>query len=169
MTNFLYSLISLFIALFFILLGFIGIILSWSSNMQSLAISLILEHSVLIFLFGFSFLAIGIATAVNIILNTRRHYYHFKVSGQNVSVDTTLIQNYLQRYFKELFPDVDVPYQLQVKKNKLHITVDLPYVAQSEQEVLLERIRTELRELFSNFLGYRNQFQLSASFQSPPR
>lgn len=166
MTNFLYSLISLFIALFFILLGIIGIILPWSSSMQSLAVSLILENSLLIFLFGLSFLAIGIATVVNILLNARRRYYHFKVSGQTVSVDTTLIQSYLQKYFKELFPNIDVPFQLEVKKNKLFITADLPYVAKNDQDALLERMRTELRELLSDFLGYKHQFHLSASFQS---
>lgn len=169
MTNFLYSLISLFISLFFILLGIIGIILPWSSSMQSLAVTLILENSLLIFLFGFSLLAIGIATAVNILLNAKRHYYHFKVSGQTVSVDTALIQNYLQKYFKELFPETEVPYQLQVKKNKLHITVDLPYIAKNDQDALLERMRTELRELLSDFLGYRHPFHLSASFQSLPK
>lgn len=169
MTNFLYSLISLFIALFFILFGIIGIILPWSASMQSLAVTLISENSLLIFLFGMSFLAIGVATAVNILLNARRQYHHFKVSGQTVSVESTLIQNYLQKYFKELFPGVEVPYQLQIKKNKLHITVDLPYIAKQDQEALLERMRTELRELFSDFLGYRNAFHLSASFQSLPK
>lgn len=169
MNYFLYSLITLFIALFFILLGFIGVIIPWSHNMQSLAVALILENSALIFIFGFSFLCIGIATAVNILLNARRKYYHFKVSGQTVSVDSALIQNYLQTYLKDLFPDAEIPYHLDLKKNNIHITIDLPYIEPENQAALLERIRTELRELFSSFLGYRQQFHLSASFQTPPR
>lgn len=169
MTNFLYSVISLIIALFFILLGIIGVILPWSSSVQSLAISLILEHGLLIFLFGLSLLAIGIATTVNIILSSKRRYYHLKVNSQTVSVDTAVIHNYLHKYFKELYPEIDVPYQLKMKKNKLHITVDLPYSAQSEQEAILERIQTELRELFQHFLDYRQPFFLSASFKDLPR
>ncbi|MGZ3732852.1 MAG: hypothetical protein ACXU9U_03855 [Parachlamydiaceae bacterium] len=164
MTPFLYSLITFCIAFFFILLGFIGVILPWSTGMQNVAIYFIQHHTAFIFLFGFSSLLIGAITAVNLWLNTQRQYYHSKVNGQTVSIDTELIQTYLYKYLKELFPGRDVPYRLQVKKNKIHITIDLPSTPDSEQEVLLERIQSELYELFQSLLGYRHTFHLEVSF-----
>lgn len=168
MTNFLYSLITFLIAIFFILLGLVGIILPWSTNMQTLVTNLMLNYSIMVFLFSFCILAIGVATAFHIILSLKRQYYHFKVHGQTVSVDTTLIHNYLQIYWKELFPKNTVPFQLNLKKNKFHIIVDLPYVEKSQQKELLERIRQDVSTLFVELLGYRQYFQLSASFQERP-
>lgn len=169
MTHLLYSLITLFIAFFFILLGFIGIILPWSTGMQNITVNFILNNSILIFLFGFCALLIGAITAINILFNMRRQYYYFKVGSQTVSVDSTVIQTYLQKYLKELFPAIDVPYQLQLKKNKIHVVIDLPYIEPSQQNATLERLQSELRDLFQSLLGYRHQFHLSASFQSAPK
>lgn len=169
MIHFFYSFISLVIAIFFILLGIICVILPWSSGMQSLAISLLVDNGVLIFLFGLSFLAIGFATALHILLSTRRQYYHLKVCDQPVSVDAMLIQNYLHTYLKELFPDIDVPNRVEIKKNNIHVTLDLPFVEPENQEIVLERIKSELKEIFSSLLGYHQQFYLYASFQPPAR
>lgn len=165
MTHFLYSSISFCIALFFVLFGFIGIILPWSSGMQTVAIDLITQQSLLIFIFGVSMLAIGVATALNILLGMRRQYFHLKVQNQPVSVDSTLIQNYLKIYLNELFPEKEIPFQVQVKKNKISVTIDLPYIQEEQQSALLDRIANELKELFSTFLGYKEHFYLSASFQ----
>lgn len=169
MTNLFYSLITLFIALFFILLGIIGIILPWSSAMKELAVTLILENSLLIFLFGFCFLTVGIASAVNILLSSKRHYYRFKIQGNPVTVDTSVIQSYLQKYFQELFPENEVPFRLQTKKNHFHLTADLPYVPNDERNALLERMKNEIAQLLSDLLGYKNRFNFSASFRSLPK
>ena len=165
MTHFLYSLITFCIALFFILFGIIGIILPLSTGMQTLAVNLILQQPVLIFLFGISLLAIGIVTALNIMLGTRRQYFHIKVQGQPVSVDSALIQSYVKTYLDDLFPGKEIPFQLKLKKNKISVIVDLPAIDESQQSALLDRISDELRELFTSFLGYKHHFHLSASFQ----
>lgn len=169
MTNFFNSLITFFIALFFILLGFIGILLPWFPSMQKLVLTFLFDYSMLTFLFGLSFLAIGIAVALNILSHGRRRYYQFKVEGNSVSVDTGLLQNYLQKYLQELFPGKDLPCQLQIKKNKIHVTIDFPFMEQPEQETLLPQLRNELRELFSSLIGYEHEFYLSASFQPQSR
>ncbi len=165
MTHFLYSLITFSIALFFILFGIIGIILPLSTGMQALAIDLILQQPVLIFLFGISMLAIGVVTALNIMLGMRRHYFHIKVQGKPVSVDSALIHSYVKTYLEDLFPGKEIPFQLQIKKNKISVTVDLPAIEENQQSALLDRISDELRELFTSFLGYKHHFHLSASFQ----
>jgi hypothetical protein len=166
MFNFLYSLITFFVALFFILLGIIGAMIPWFPAIRTEVITLILEHSITIFLFGFSFIAIGCALVINILLSVRKDYYHFKVGNHPVQVDENLIQSYLTNYWKELFPENEIPNRLVLKKNKIHVIADLPYMQRPQQEVILERIKNDLRELFGDMLGYRHQFHLSASFQS---
>lgn len=168
MINFLHSLISFFIAIFFIMLGIIGMMVPWSSTIRDQAVALIQQHSITIFLFGFSFAAIGIAVAFNILLNSKKSYYQFKVAEDLVSVDETIIQEYLQGYWKELFPENEIPSRLIVKHNKIHVIAEFPYMEIEEQRRLLEKIQRELREIFANLLDYRQQFQLSVSFMRNP-
>lgn len=140
--------------------------LPWSPVAQTDLIFFILEDSVAIFLFGFAFLAIGIAIITQVILHSRKNYYHLQSGPRSISVDETVISDYINSYWKDLFPKTYIPSRLNFKKNKIHITADLPYIPQSEQKELLERIKNELDERFTNLLGYRDTFYLSASFQS---
>lgn len=165
MYNFFYSLISFIIALFFILVGIVSIMIPWSENVRADLIRFILEDSLAISLFGFAFLVIGLAIVINILLNSRRSYYHVKSGESAIAVDEAVIQQYLTIYWKQLFPDSDIPYKLNLKKNRIHLSVDLPYHPQEEQRLLLERIRQDLRRLFSSQIGYADEFSLSASFQ----
>lgn len=166
MNHFLYSLISFIIALFFIMLGVIACLLPWFPAMRSDLIQFFLENSVAIFLFGMSFLTIGVVMVVNIILSTKRHYYEFKVGHNPVRIDEDLIQKYLQNYFYEIFPTQEVACRLTIKQNRLHIDADFPYVPVTQRSVLLEKIQDDLRELFSKQFGYSNDYYLAASFQS---
>lgn len=165
MNQWFYSLISLFIAIFFLLLGFLAIMLPWSPVAQTDLISLIREDSLAIFLFGFAFLAVGIAIIAYVVIQSRKNYYHLKSGPRSISVDETVISDYVNTYWKDLFPKTYIPSRLFLKKNKIHITADLPYIPQSEQKELLERIKNELEDRFSSLLGYRDTFYLSASFQ----
>lgn len=165
MNHWFYSLISLFVALFFLLLGSLAIMLPWSPVARTDLVMFILEDSLAIFLFGFVFLAIGIAIVTQIILSARKNYYRLKSSPRAISVDEAVITNYINSYWKDLFPKTYIPSSLNLKKNKIHITADLPYIPQSEQKELLEKIKTDLDELLASLLGYRDIFYLSASFQ----
>ncbi len=166
MNNIFYSLINLFIGIFFILLGIISAMLPWSTGIRTSLIQIILENSVVIFLFGFCFLVIGALIVVNILLNARRNYYHLRASACKVSIEETVIQDYLDNYWKQVFPQSKIASKLFLKKNKIYLTADLPYVPLTEQKIVLERIQTDLGELFLSYLGYRQPFYLSASFQS---
>lgn len=167
MNHLLYSLITLFIAIFFILLGIIAMILPWSENAKAHAISFIVDHSQVIFFFGLSFLCVGLATCLNIVSSSKRRYYRFKVGNTAVSVDGDLIHKYVKTYLKELFPDNEIPLQLTIKRNTIKLVIDLPSIDDAEKEPLLTRMQEELKKLFSDTLGYQNPFHLSVSFQAP--
>lgn len=168
-SNLFYSLINLAIAIFFLMLGLVAILLPWSPMVRTDLIQFILEDSIAIFLFGFVFLIVGLAIVIYTLLSTRRSYYRLKGGPQSVQIDEQVIQDYLDSYWKQLFPQTIVPNRLQIKKNKIHLIADLPYVPPSEQRNVLDRINNDLTDLFGSFLGYREPFYLSASFQPEQR
>ena len=166
MSNFFYSLISLIISLFFILVGIVAIMIPWSEDTRTSLIQFILEDSLAISLFGFTIMVIGLAIAINILLGTRRRYYHITSHEAPADVDEAIVQQYLTSYWKQLFPGSDIPCRLTIKNNKFHISVDFPYLPLDEQKELLERIKRELRITFAKVLGYHEDFHLSATFQA---
>lgn len=165
MNNLFYSLISFIIAIFFILLGIVNIMIPWSDEVRYSLVKFILEDSLAISLFGFAFVVVGVAIAINILLNTRRKYYQLKMGTKAIKVDEAVISQYLAHYWKQLFPSTDTPCRLSIRKNKIHIVADLPFLPMLEQRQLLERIKQDLEALFEKQLGYKDEFYLSASFQ----
>lgn len=169
MNRFFYSMISFVIALFFILLGVIGIIISWSTEIRADFVQFILNNSLLLSSFGFAACFIGLAIAINVLINSKRKYYHIRSDNNAIIVDEAVIQQYLNAYWKELFPDSDIPSRLTLKNNKIHIIVDFPYLPIGQQQLILERIKQDLRSKFADLLGYHNEFYLSSTFQSPKK
>lgn len=167
MRNVLYSLSSLLIALFFVLLGVVSVMLPWFPMVRNELIRFILEDSLLIFFFGFAFIVIGAAIIANIVLNAKRHYYHVRSGPKSIAIDETIIQQYLDSYWKQLFPQVHVPNKLTLKNNKIYLIADLPYIPQEQQQDVLERIKNDLADIFTTTFGYKEQFYLTASFQPP--
>ena len=164
MNNLFYSLISLMVALFFIVLGVVGVLLPWSPLVRADLIQFILEDSLAIFLFGFVFIVVGLAIVIYIVLGTRRTYYRLKGGAQSVHIDEKVVQDYLDTYWKELFPLQQIPHRLQIHKNKIHLTADLPFIPYDEQKAVSDRIKQDLNEIFSSFLGYREPFYLTLSY-----
>lgn len=165
MTNLFHSLINLIIALFFMLIGIVGITIPWSNNVRSLLTRFIYEDSLAISLFGFAFFFISLAMVINLLLHFRQRHYRINSSKATATVDEAVIQEYLNSYWKQLFPKNDIPCRLDMKDNKIHIAVDLPFLPIQEQKPLLERIRKDLIKIFAKVLGYSDEFFLSASFQ----
>ena len=153
------------IAIFFILVGIIFIMVPWLPAIRDHIIFFLVNNSVALSLFGIVSLTIGSAVATNIILNARHRYYRIRSGANAITVDETLIQQYLDSYWAELFPDCDVPNRLILKNNRIHMIVNLPYLPLAEQKPLLERVEGELSERFTNVLGYNKEFFLTASFR----
>ncbi|MEI8365295.1 MAG: hypothetical protein WCF65_02655 [Parachlamydiaceae bacterium] len=166
MRNFFYYLISFILSVFFMAVGAIALILPWSTTTQEALIHLILKDSVALSLFGCALVVIGLSVIINIGLNTRRRHYYIRSGSNAILVNEAVIQRYLEVYWKQLFPENDIPFTFLLKKNKIHISVDLPYLPMEEQKELLERIRKDLRATFAKVLDYREEFYIAATFQS---
>lgn len=165
MAHIFYSLISFFIAIFFVLLGVISVMIPWVSTIQMRIIQFILEDSLAISLFGFAFIVVGLAIVANIIISSKKRHYHLHVKNNPVIVDQMVFEQYLHMYWKQLFPEKEIPTQLTIKKNRFFIAADLPAIPESEQKPLLNRIKEDLESTFTKLLGHPAEFYLSISFQ----
>jgi len=165
MVRFFSSLMSLAIALFFIFFGVICVIIPWFPDAQTTLIQFILEYSIAITFFGTGALLIGLAIVINILLNAKRRYYSVRSGDSSILVDEALIQEYLDSYWKQLFPDHSIPNHSTLKRNKIRIKADLPFLPEPQQKLLLERIKNDLKNIFAEVLGYQNEFTLIISFQ----
>lgn len=166
MTHFFYSLISLIISLFFILLGVIGLLFPWFPSMRETLVHFIMENSLMMFLFGIALTVSGVAMISHLIYTSRRHSYEIRSGRQIYRIEQSLIEDYLNTYWKQLFPKIEIPNHVSIQKNKIHITADLPYIPIEQQKSLLERIEHDLSDIFTRVLGYRDEYIISISFQS---
>ena len=138
----------------------------WSAAIRTAFIQFILEDALALSLFGFGFILIGLAMVTHILQNSKRRYYYVR-SDQSVLVNETALEEYVNAYWKQLFPGRDIPSRLTLKKNKIQITAALPDLPFDQQKQLMEKIKNDLDDHFKQLLGPQSEFSLMASF--PPR
>lgn len=162
--NFFFAVFYAMLGLFFSAIGVVGIFLPWSTTFQATLIKVLTEDTVAISLAGVAFFFLGFWVFAFLLMKGRKRYYHLKNGKHLVVLDETVFEEYLEGYWKQLFPQYAIGYKILLKKNQLHVIADLPSVTLPQQKFLLEKIRAELQDLFQQFLGFRGEFFFSASF-----
>lgn len=131
-----------------------------------MVLSFILQNSLLLFLFGLGVFIIGTALVIQIILSARTHYIVIRSGKNGVHIGEDVIESYLNSYWKELFPGREIPTRLLIKKRKIKVFADLPFIPEEDQKSLLEKVEEDLSKLFRDILGYPNELDLLISFGS---
>lgn len=157
--------ITALLAVFFILGGITCLLTPWSSAIRTHIILFIIENTAMISSFGLLFVILGITLLINVIISAQHRYYKIKSKGSSVLVDENVIQQLIDEYFKQLFPQKDVPSTIALDNNTIHITVNFPHFPTEEQKPFLQRVETELATNLNSMLGHREEFYLSASFR----
>lgn len=160
MHNILYWFTRFILAIFFMVLGVASMLLPWWPEMRSELVQFILEENKLIVLFGAAFFLIGLTLLLYLCLSKRRRYYTIRLD--TCAVEENVVRGYLEKYWKEAFPEVSIAHCFTLKKNQLHIVADLPYSEQPEE--VLANIKKDLTEIFTQLLGYHKTIILSLSF-----
>lgn len=163
--NFLYSLVSFIVGFFFILLGILCLILPWSPMIRTDLIEFILANSIAISLYGFGFIVVGLTTVVNLYLSTKRRYTYVRGGTRSIAIHEEIIQQYIASYWKQAFPQHEVPMRLILKRNSVKVIADLPYTPVAERKLFIERIEQDLQDILTRILGYSHEFILALSFQ----
>src|SRR5690242_535734 len=121
-TQLLYSFISVIIALFFVFIGIISLMLPWFPGVRMTLSTFIMEDSITIFLFGSCLLLIGIAFIAGTIWGSRRRYYRLKAGPYSVQISEAIFLDYLESYWKQIFPNAQIPCTVKLARNKIKIT-----------------------------------------------
>jgi hypothetical protein len=141
-----------------------AILLPWSPAIRTELVSFLLENSLAISLFGFCFLTIGLSLTINLFLNAKRKTYYFKLDENTYIVNESIIRHYLQDYFLQRFPSHPIPSRFVIKKNKIKIAADLPFIAKEDQSLLTSTIKQDLHQIFNKVLGYPHECLLTLTF-----
>lgn len=161
-----FSLINLLVAALLIVLGIFIFMIPRAAHFQQLAMNLLTDRTHLFSLLGIGVGIIGVLLLAAIYIMNRRHSYYLTMGSHILTIDESIVKKYLDEYWKECFPGHDLHQELAIKNNLLYLTVDLPYVAFDEQRKVLERIESDLQELFSRVFDYRKEFYITVSFQA---
>lgn len=157
---------NLVLSLFLIAMGLFGMGLAFSAAIRTEAITFILEQRWALFFVGLTLLLSGIILVGYVEKTSRRRYASIKTGQRACLLDESFIEQYLETYWKNLFPAQDIAYNLTIKKNKIKITAEFPALPPDEQKSFLEKQRHELRDLFGRLLGYPHDIILAASFKT---
>jgi hypothetical protein len=160
--------ITFIISLFFLLFGSITLLLPWSETIRFFVIQFIERQIWPWNLFGLGFILIGGALLAQVRFARKRHHYTITIGANSSTLTHECLDEYLRIYWKKLLPKAEVPYKLQLKKNKMQITAKLPFFPQAQQEELLKKIEKDLSALMRDVLGYKQPIDISASFDSKP-
>lgn len=158
--------ISLIIGSFFAILGAFCIALPWSSYLQSATTRFILEHTLILSLFGLGFVLIGLSLVFYTILRTRHRYLQIRTGDLGITIDENIIRQYLDSYWEKRFHSSQISYSLSFKKHSLQIVAELPSMPYEEQKAFLEEIKQDFTDLFGRTLGYPYDVHLIASFRT---
>lgn len=164
MIHFLNTALTLILALFFFLLGILAFLLAFSPFLQSLFVSLIQNHFWAWFFLGLGFFIVGAALAAYVQLTRRKQYLRIYTGNHQITVSKTIIEGYLKAYFEKLYPNQIIPFRFLIKKRKVQIIADLPYLPPDDQKRLLESTERDLEDLLSHYIGYNQQLEIFISF-----
>lgn len=103
--RFFYLAISFILGAFFFVLGIFGIILPWFPRLKTAAVEFIVEHTLILSLFGLGFALIGLSIVIYALLSSRRHYTEIRTGAYAVTLDENVIRHYLESYWEERFPN----------------------------------------------------------------
>lgn len=160
--------VSFILGTFFFVVGAFGIAFPWSPLLQQATVRFITENTLILSLFGLGFALTGLSIVIYTILNTRRRYAYLKTGKYTVALDEILLEKYLETYWKEKFPHHSILYTLTIHKHSLQIEANLPFLPESEQRLLLEKMNQDFTDLFGRVLGYPYDVHVIASFEAEP-
>lgn len=155
--------------LFFLTVGIGSMALPWLPTLQTALIDLILGNPLLISLFGLGFTLMGLSILAYYWQQTKRRHVIVRTGARPITLDESLIQHYVDIYWKQQFPYTQVHSQLTIKKNAIRINAELPFLPQTEQPAFLEKVRQDFQDIFGRVLGYPHEVYLYANFRAEPK
>lgn len=165
--RFLNWMMGLIIGAFLLLVAAFCFALSLSELVKAKVVQWILNDRFFIPLFGLGLAFIGLSILIYHILIVRRQVIYIRAGKNSVMVDKNIVYQYLDKYWKEQFPNHQIPFMVIIKRNAIHITANVPSLSSIDENIFKERVEKELSDIFSHLLGYPHEIFFTASFKKP--
>jgi hypothetical protein len=157
--------ITILFSLLLIAFGIFFVILPSAPEFKHHIIDFLESNSALIQFSGILVATLGLILLISsFFVNRRDHYLVVYDKKGRIVIDEDILEQYVNSYFATLFPGTNYHVYSKIKDEKIHLVADLPSVPDESQKILLETIENDLNRLFSDKLGYKNDFYLSISF-----
>jgi len=169
MNNIFYHTINVIVALFFILIGIVCISLPWNPDVRLAITVLVNESTIMLLLFGLSLISIGLVVITYVIFSSKKRTYFVRTGRCSIGLDDKVLDGYVLAYINDLFPDQEASHHLILKKNKILLTLDVPFMPKPEQEPLTEQIFDDITSILIDKIGYNEDLHLTVGFQPPSR
>lgn len=152
----------LFIVAALICLGICFIALPFTTQFRVYLAGLLMEKKWLFVKIGAFCSLFGIALSSALYFFHRKRYLKIKMGATKVLVDENVIEEYVKRYWKDLYPHLEIASEIHLSSGKkLEILSHLPKIPPHDKQKLLERVEDELTVLFAKRLGYEKEFILT--------
>lgn len=160
----LFSAFHLFVVLLILSIGGFCFFLAYSKALHMFMQQYFMEHPGLFMKFGVCCFLLGLALLIPFYGLYRKQYLTLKMSGSKVLIEESIIHDYVKNYWKELFPNQEVYFEIAMHRSKtIEILAKLPLVNEEDKESFLKRIQNELGVLLARKLGYEKEFFLTIS------
>ncbi len=160
--NYLFSLVHLFVVLLMISMGLFFVFLPTSPEFRFVLARLLSESSAVFPKIGFSLVGFGVLLLFGFYILNKKSYIKYKLSCHKTVIEEAVIEEYVKKYFKEIFPKQDVVSEIVIKGPKsLEVVACFPEMQEKEKENLLQRVQNELGVLLARKLGYEKEFFLT--------
>lgn len=160
--NVIFSAVQLFVVLFCLSLGGFCLMIAYSPAVRLFFENVMIHQYMIFSRIGFGIVCFGLILLIFFLTLNRKKYLTFKMHGSKTLIDGAIIRDYLKCYWKEVFPQHEIMYELVLHlPQKIEIIVELPNSFQENREMFLRRIENELSVLLSRKLGYDEEFLLT--------
>ena len=158
----LFSAVHLFMVLLIFAFGVFFLLLESSDSLRLGLEQLLVNNGRIFVKIGIVFLSVGCLLLIGLYRLNKQPYLTLKISGSKVLIDEAIIRDYLEHYWKEVFPHQEIRSEVVLHlPQKLEIIVELPAMQEEDKEPLLSRMENELSVLLARKLGYEKEFFLT--------
>jgi len=162
--NILFSAVHFFVTLLVMSLGGLCLALPYAETFRFHLTHYIYEKPELFLIIGGVTLSFGALLFIGFYLLNRRRFLTVKMEPAATLVDETIVQDYVQEYWKERHPAEETPVDVVVQKGEvLEIIVPAPKDWEGEVEEHLLNLQNDLGDRLSRRLGYYREFYLTLS------
>lgn len=151
----------IFVAMLF-LLGGLFIALEYTPSFRASLAALIIDYPAILSFFGWVVVGCSILLALGFYVMYRGSYYHVQMDRAQVSIDSKVVEELVQVYWKQRFPEKEFKVQVFLRgKREIEVLAEMPGMELEAQSVLLTEVEFELGALLDHHLGHSREWLMT--------